>query len=128
LIPARSTGKGGVIAIVVALIVGIGVSCNGFREDEVECEQAVNRLKECCPVFNSAQLDCSYSERLDCSDNVTGRQYPALSLDESRCVQNLPCAALVDTGVCARAQSARSRVVSSDSTTPSSAPTAPVCR
>ena len=88
----------------------------------------MNRLKECCPGFNSSPLDCSYSEQLDCSDNVTGRQYPALSLDESRCVQKLPCTALVGTGVCARAQTAKSRVVSNGAATSSSALTAPVCR
>jgi hypothetical protein len=123
-----SRSRGGVIAVVLGVIITLGVSCNGFREDEVECEQAVNRLKECCPNFVAQQLDCSYSERLDCSDNVTGRQYPALSLDESRCVQSGACADLVANGVCERAQKARPTVTGSSSSNPTSAPTQAVCR
>ncbi len=123
-----SWSRGGIIAVVVAVLFTLGVSCNGFREDEVECEQAVNRLKECCPNFVAQQLDCSYSERLDCSDNVTGRQYPALSLDESRCVQNAACAVLVANGVCARAQKARPTGTGSAASSSSSASTEVVCR
>jgi len=126
--PRRTRGTGGVVAIVLAVIVGLGVSCNGFREDEVECEQAVNRLRECCPGFNANAVNCNYSEQLDCSDTVTAREYPALSLDESRCVQSTACQALIDTGVCARAQNAKLKVVDADGGTTSGGRSEPVCR
>ena len=116
------------MAIVLAIIIGLGVSCNGFREDEVECEQAVNRLRDCCPGFNSSAVNCNYSEQLDCSDSVTAREYPALSLDESRCVQSTSCAAMIETGICARAQNAKLTVVAANGTTSSGARSEPVCR
>lgn len=126
--PARSRGRGGIIAVVLGVIVTIGVSCNGFREDEVECEQAVNRLKECCPDFVASQVDCSYREQLDCSDHVTGRFYPALSLEESACVQRSSCAELVEKGACKRAQTARRPSVDTSYAPTTSAGSELVCR
>jgi hypothetical protein len=126
--PARSRGVTGVVLVVLGVVLGLGVSCNGFREDEVECEQAVNRLLECCPGFVSNEVNCNYSEQLDCSDRVTGRELPALSLDESRCVERTPCAELVDTGICVRAQNAKLRIVDEAGKTTSGARSEPVCK
>ncbi len=126
--PARSRGRGGIVAIVIGVIVTIGVSCNGFREDEVECEQAVNRLKECCPEFVASQVDCSYREELDCGDHVTGRYYPAFSLEESRCVQSNSCADLVAKGVCTRAQTAKRPTTNSTTSATTSASSELVCK
>jgi hypothetical protein len=126
-----------VAALVVGVIITLGVSCNGFREDEIECEQSVARLEECCPGFRAHDLSCEYIERVDCSDNVTSREFPALSLEDSRCVQKKTCAVLVESGVCTRAQAARRRVVgvtdggssrpSPSPTTPPPASTGPIC-
>jgi hypothetical protein len=107
-------GRLGVVVVVVAVAIGLGVSCNGFREDEIECEQAVVRLRDCCPDFNPTTVDCTYHESLDCSDSVVAREYPALSLEDSRCVQEKSCADLIASGVCDRARGAKQRAFAAD--------------
>jgi hypothetical protein len=114
LIAPRSKRGGGIIAVIVAVVLGLAVSCNGFREDEIECEQAVVHLRECCPDLNIKTLDCSYEEHLDCSDTVTSREYPALALDDSRCVQKKSCDQLVASGACGRAGGAKRRRINVD--------------
>ena len=37
--------------IVAAVVLGLAVSCDGFREDEFECERAAAHLRDCCPGF-----------------------------------------------------------------------------
>lgn len=69
----------GVVAVVTAIVISLGVSCNGFREDEIECEKTVIHLGECCPGFKAAVVDCSYSEVTHC-DNTVSITYPAISL------------------------------------------------
>ena len=108
----RSGRAGGVIFVVVGVVLGLAVSCSGFREDEIECEQAVVRLRDCCPGFDTRKVDCSYSDQLDCSDNVTGRTYPALSIDDSQCVQRKSCADLIADEACTRGQAAKPRKTS----------------
>jgi len=80
------------------------------------------------PNFVAQQPDCSYSEPLDSIYHLAGRQYPTLSRDESRCVQNAACAVLVANGVCARAQNARPTKTGSAAGSSSSASTEVVCR
>jgi hypothetical protein len=72
-----------------------------FREDELECEQAVARLTSCCPGFKPEAISCDYSTGCGITD------YPALTIDESHCVQNESCPSLQGTGVCDRAQVAQ---------------------
>jgi hypothetical protein len=86
-------------ALVVALVAVLHCT-GGFREDEVECEQAAAHLAKCCPGFDAAQLSCAYSN--DC-----GVHYPALTVEDSKCIQSTPCDRLVATGVCPRAQRAQ---------------------
>lgn len=105
--PRRSKHPVGVIVVVALLVYGLGVSCNGFREDEIECEQAVVRLNECCPGFRGSEIDCSYRETIDCDDKVTARSYPAISMSDSKCIQGKACADLVAKGDCTRAQAAK---------------------
>lgn len=105
-----------VAAVVFGIIINLGVSCNGFREDEIECEQAISHIQACCPGFRAKEIDCSYSDRIDCNDNVTGAEYPALSIEDSECLQNKTCAQLIDNGDCTRAQAAKKRVTSVPST------------
>ena len=109
----------GVAAIVTAIVISLGVSCNGFREDEIECEQAVVHLRDCCPGFKASAVDCSYSEETGC-DNVTHYTFPAISIADSQCLQQKSCAELVD-GYCAQAQSAQRRAAMAPAPAPACA-------
>jgi hypothetical protein len=70
---------------------------NGWRQDELDCQQAANQLLQCCPGFDASVLYCNY-------DN-TGCQtsYPALTIAESQCIVDESCTTLISTGVCTRA-------------------------
>ncbi len=70
----------------------------GFREDEIECEQAMHRLEECCPGFQADQASCTYAQNVDSTD------VPAFSINESHCIQDQDCNQLLASGVCMRAQ------------------------
>lgn len=93
---------------------------NQFREDVIQCEEAVARLQRCCPSFDGSRVLCNYYFSFDkstCGPTETRSINPALNLAESRCVIDTSCGDLVANGVCARAQEARtytSRVVRDD--------------
>ena len=83
---------------------------NQFREDVIQCEEAIARLERCCPDFDGARVLCNYFFKLDtgsCGPSTTDTVHPALSLPESRCVLDTSCEDLVGKDVCARAQEAR---------------------
>jgi hypothetical protein len=83
--------------LVAALLLPLITRCSGgWRQDELECEQAANQLLKCCPGFDPSTLSCSYS-------TGCGTSYPALTVAESECIDNESCETLVATGVCARA-------------------------
>jgi len=63
-------------------------------------------LEGCCPGFAGSLLQCQYTS--DCG----GTTYPALSIDDSTCIRAETCHELVSTGVCTRAQQARSYTTS----------------
>jgi hypothetical protein len=69
------------------------IAGGGLRQDELDCEQAVAHLKECCPDFVGATIACEFSDGCGTTD-------PALSIDESHCILALECAALVKSGIC----------------------------
>jgi hypothetical protein len=120
----HSRGTACVVAVVVAVVLGLGVSCNGFREDEIECEHAVVHMSECCPELQKSLFNCEYTVQRSCGGNVTGYTYPALSLEDSRCIQDRSCAELVN-GMCARALVTKPRVTVLDGGGSSAQP--PVC-
>jgi hypothetical protein len=69
----------------------------GLREDEIDCEQAVAYLQQCCPEFSQNEtLQCEYSDGC-------GVTQPALSIPESQCILGETCAQLVANGICTRA-------------------------
>ena len=85
-------------AIALALL---GTRCTGgYREDETECEQAMNKLVECCPGFRADQASCTYSE----SGCASYAVYPVFTVDESHCIEGQHCAELQKSGVCDRSQ------------------------
>ena len=127
---ARKLPAAGVLfALGVALVLACNSNGNDeeddnqFRDDVIWCEEAIARLERCCPGFDGARVECKfyYSYNEGCGSSETRRTEPAFTKDESRCIHDTTCSALVDTGVCARAAqngSARSSITS-DSTSSS---------
>jgi hypothetical protein len=74
-------------------------ACGDMRQDELDCEEAVSHLQDCCPHFDSSKIDCTYTSA--CSTT-----YPAISIPQSACIRSQSCSQLVSAGVCGRAQSA----------------------
>lgn len=84
----------------LAFLIALGPAlCGDIRQDEFPCEEAVAHLKECCPEVSKDDYLCDYGE--GCDGEV--HQRPALSVEESNCIRELACDALVAKGVCARA-------------------------
>lgn len=111
----RRTASLPAAGVFFALGVALVLACNNgndeeddnqFREDVIWCEEAVARLERCCPGFDAAKVECqfyfSYNE--GCGTATTRRVNPALTTDESRCIRDTSCDALVAQGVCARAE------------------------
>ena len=83
---------------------------NQFREDVIQCEEAIARLERCCPDFDPSRVICNYYYSYDtsaCGPTTEQSVRPALELGESRCIRDTSCDQLVATGVCGRAQEAR---------------------
>ena len=89
---ARTTSWLLVAAVVVPL------ACGDMRQDELDCEEAVSHLQECCPSFDSKNIECLYVSGCETST------YPAISIQQSQCIRGEACAELVASGVCKRAQ------------------------
>jgi hypothetical protein len=92
------------VVLLAALLVGAVVCCVGIREDELLCEEAAAHLADCCPGFAVSSLSCSYNS--GCGSTT----YPALSVQQSQCINGESCAALVADNVCQRAQQAHAVV------------------
>lgn len=73
----------------------------GLRQDELQCEEAVAKLLECCPDFRAEEIACNYS------DGCGSTQYPALSIETSECIRDMDCETIVARSVCVRAQMAQ---------------------
>jgi hypothetical protein len=94
----RRPGRFFLVACAAALA-ALTMTC-GVREDELRCEEAVARLKECCDGFDVHRIDCYYAA------TGCGTYYPAITISESRCITSESCATIVATGVCSRGQNA----------------------
>jgi hypothetical protein len=93
----------------VVLVAAIGLAllgfrcADGFREDEMECENAMSYLAKCCPGFQSDQASCDYSDNSSaCGTGVV--VLPVLSVSESHCIEGESCDQLRSSEVCAHAQ------------------------
>lgn len=70
------------------------MASGGLREDEVDCEQAVSHLDECCPGFTwASSLRCEYY-------GGCGTSTPGLSVEESNCVMAMSCDELTARDLC----------------------------
>ncbi len=88
------------VPIAVGLTALLTLTC-GIREDELRCEEAVAHLVDCCPGFDAQQVDCYFVE------SGCDVAYPVLDIEESRCIAGKPCADVVSSGICSRAQAAQ---------------------
>lgn len=91
--------------LAAAVLLTLAARC--LRPDEMHCENAVERLVDCCPGFTARQVSCEYLEGC-------GVSYPAISEDDARCIAGASCAALVADGVCASAATVQPRSQSSE--------------
>ena len=104
--PARMA-PGWLIAATVALM----FACGDMRQDELDCEEAVSHLQDCCPGFDSRRIECIYET--GCTPQI-----PAISIQQSQCIRDESCSALVASGVCQRAQNAQTVTDSAQNSTP----------
>lgn len=85
-------------ACLLALVLGVGLTVGpnsqGFREDEVECEETFAHLRECCSRGELEGVECEYHEGCDSAT------YPSLSPHESRCLRELSCSEIRRADVC----------------------------
>ena len=101
-------------ALVLAAIVACGdrdhdEDNNNFREDVIQCEEALARLDACCPSFDASRVLCNYYYSFDdgCGTATTRSVAPAFNEAESHCILETSCDVLIDKRVCARAQEAK---------------------
>ncbi|MGO8998124.1 MAG: hypothetical protein ACLQVI_32800 [Polyangiaceae bacterium] len=88
--------RGGLAMAVLGLAV---LGCPGIRQDELECEDAVSLLQECCPGFVASNVDCTYTQ----GSCEAGTIYPEISISQAECIRSESCQELRSSGVCARA-------------------------
>jgi len=96
----------GAVRLTSPILVSIGVAvlfaCGSLDPEELDCEEAVNVLEDCCPGFDTSPLQCIHQTN-GCGSGTS----PALSQQDSSCIRSQSCATLVSSGVCQRAQAAR---------------------
>lgn len=66
--------------------------CAGLEGSELQCEEAVARIVDCCGV--RPEVSCSHYA------NSCGEYFPELDLAESRCIRDASCGDLEARGVC----------------------------
>ena len=91
------------LGLLTALLLG------ALPEDQLECEQAISHLRECCDLQNADVCG-------------SGCNPITLSLEESDCIRTQSCADLEAAGVCERVQALAATWASADS-----GPRAEVC-
>ena len=85
----------------------------GFDEREIECEEAVSRLLECCPTLDHSRIYCHI-------DGCNGATNPTLTLDDSMCILNQTCGSITSANVCGRVEAHASYQSGNQGSTPSS--------
>ena len=91
-----------VVTLLIALLSSVTLMCGGgFDEKEVDCEDAVAHLKECCTSDAPTHVRCRVEDH-GC-DSTT---YPSLTSDEATCILQQSCNAIVKGQMCARAEAA----------------------
>ena len=95
------------LAFALCTFLLLGLACNGIREDELSCEEAVSHLTECCTGFTASRIDCTYTPPQDAGCWATPAVYPEIGTTASECIRTESCATLQASGVCDRAVNAQ---------------------
>ena len=84
------------LLLCTALLCGVflGRACDSLREDELHCEEAALRIRDCCG--SDVAMDCTYV--VGCESGQ--RNLPVLDIPSALCVRDASCQALRDAGVC----------------------------
>jgi hypothetical protein len=78
----------------VGLVVAMALPATQcLRQDEVECEEAVAHMADCCEDFDRSAVVCRYSD-------YCGVSYPDLRPSESQCILDRSCDSLREDGIC----------------------------
>ena len=85
-----------IVPFVVALVF-VGLACGEMHPDEIDCEEAVEHLRQCCPGLDPRGFNCVDQD--GCGETLR----PSFSIQTSQCVRRDSCDTLVQTGTCARA-------------------------
>ncbi len=82
---------------------------NNFQQDVIECEEALAKLDQCCPDFDSTRVLCNYYYAFSggCGSSTTEKVSPAFNKEESNCIRDTDCNTLQTKNVCKRAQEAK---------------------
>jgi hypothetical protein len=78
----------------LAVLLALAFCEVGFRQDELDCEQAVSHLVSCCPQRAPSEFDCSYSA--GCGQAT----YPQLNIEQSQCLEGMDCTTIQSAGWC----------------------------
>jgi hypothetical protein len=84
--------------LTLAAIVLVMFACGQMNADEIECEEAVEHLRQCCPGLDPRGYNCVVQD-----DGCGEELRPSLTLQTSQCVRSESCSTLVQSGTCARA-------------------------
>jgi hypothetical protein len=80
-------------AAALGAVVFLVFACGGIDDNELNCEEALAHLFECCPGFEPRRFQCEVEET--CSSRT-----PDLYDDASTCIRELPCDELRRRGQC----------------------------
>jgi len=81
-----TAGRGAVLGALVAIV----LSCGSIRDEELQCEEAVSRLEECCTNLSAGRFSCDPG----CNSSVD------LTERASACVRDRSCEELSSRGIC----------------------------
>jgi hypothetical protein len=99
-------------ALATAMSIALFFACgDALNQEELDCEEAVAHLEECCPGFDSSQIVCVHEQQGCILGSTT---HPAIERDQTTCIRHESCNALVSSGVCDRAQAAKPYTTMSD--------------
>jgi hypothetical protein len=76
-------------ALLLLLVCSLRVSSPAaIREDEIDCEEAVAHLADCCPSFAAQKFNCEHLAPQACE----GGYEPDIDVPTSRLIRSLSCA------------------------------------
>jgi hypothetical protein len=75
------------------------ITLPGFRQDDLDCEQAVSHLRSCCPGLDPSTFDCTYVSGCGKTDPTQ------FSIAQSQCIEGLSCDQIGADGLCTSAAS-----------------------